>query len=70
MQIIAIIGSNLVIILTFFGLTWSILSRFRTESREDWKMIHQEMKEFKEAVRMEMKDFHERLLKIESERKK
>ena len=49
-----------------FGVIWW----FRKESREDWKMIHQEMKEFKEAIRLEMKDFHERLLEIEIERYK
>lgn len=45
---------------------WKII---RKESREDWKIIHQEMKEFKDVVRIEMRDFHERLLKIEMERK-
>lgn len=55
----------LTVIFANFGIIWW----FKKESREDWKMIHQEMKEFKEAVRMEMKDFHEKLLKIEMERK-
>lgn len=44
-----------------FGIIWW----FRKESREDWKMIHQELKEFKDTIRYEMKDFHERLLEIE-----
>lgn len=64
-QIVTIIGSHFFMLLTVFGIIWW----FRKESREDWKIIHQEMKEFKEAIRAEMKDFHERLLKIEMERK-
>jgi hypothetical protein len=53
------------VILTNFSVIWW----FRKESREDWKMIHQEMKEFKEAIRLETKEFHERLLEIERGRK-
>jgi hypothetical protein len=56
-------------ILTIIVANFAIIWWFRKESREDWKMIHQEMKEFKDAVRIEMKDFHERLLKIEMDRK-
>lgn len=52
------------IIFTNFGIIWW----FRKESREDWKLQHQEMKEFREAVRMDMKDFHERLIEIEKSR--
>lgn len=55
----------LTVIIANFGIVWW----FRKESREDWKMIHQEMKEFREAVQMEMKDFHERLIDIESRRR-
>ena len=64
------------LMLANFGVIWW----FRKESREDWRIIHEEMKEFKEtsrietnqfreAVRLEMKDFHERLIEIESARK-
>ena len=49
------------VIITNFSVIWW----FRKESREDWKMLHQEMKEFKDGVRFEMKDFHERLLDIQ-----
>jgi len=52
----------------FFG-NIGVIWWFRKESREDWKMMHKENTEFKEAIRMDMKDFHERLLKIEMERK-
>ena len=58
LQILTVVFAN-------FGVIWW----FRKESREDWKMIHQELKEFKDAVQAEMKDFHERLLKIEMDRK-
>lgn len=56
-------------ILTIILANFSVVWWFRRESREDWKMIHQEMKEFKEAIRIEMRDFHERLLEIEKDRK-
>lgn len=56
-------------IVTVILANFSIIWWFRKESREDWKIIHQEMKEFKEAIRLEMKDFHERLLEIEKARK-
>lgn len=59
MQIVTLIIAN-------FSVVWW----FRKESREDWKMIHQELKEFKDIVRIEMKDFHERLLEIEKNRSK
>lgn len=50
MQIIAIIGSNLVIMLTFFGISISLHNGIREEIRE----IHKEMK-----------DFHKKLCSIE-----
>ena len=42
------------------------IKEFRKESREDWKMCNATI----EAIRVEMKDFHERLIKIEMDRKK
>lgn len=67
-------------ILTVVAANFAIIWWFRKESREDWKIMHQEnkefkesmrleMREFKEIVRIEMKDFHERLLEIEKNRK-
>jgi hypothetical protein len=60
------------VIVANFGVVWW----FRKESREDWKMctatieaIRAETREFREDIRLEMKDFHERLLKIEMDRK-
>lgn len=50
--------------------TFTMIYLFRKESREDWKIIHLEIKDFREVVRLEMKDFHERLLEIEMNRKK
>lgn len=58
-------NENWLQILTVILANFSVIWWFRKESREDWKLIHQEMKEFKEAIRIEMKDFHERLLDIE-----
>lgn len=52
-QVVTIIGSNLVIMLTFFGVTVSLHNGMREEVR---------------AMNQEMKDFHGRLCKIEEAR--
>lgn len=52
-QIITIVGSNILIMLTFFGMTISLHNGMREEIRE----MHQERK-----------DFHGRLCKIEEAR--
>lgn len=49
-QIITIIGSNLLIMLTFFGVTISLHNGIREELR---------------GIQIEMKDFHGRLCAIE-----
>ena len=54
-QVIAIIGSNLVIMLTFFGVTVA---------------LHLSTKEDVRAIQEEMKDFHGRLCAIEERGKK
>jgi hypothetical protein len=54
MQILTIVASNLLIMLTFFGVTISLHNGMREEIRG----IHQEMK-----------DFHGRLCAIEESRK-
>jgi hypothetical protein len=53
-QIITIIGSNLIIMLTFFGVSISLHNGIREELR---------------GIQEEMKDFHGRLCKIEAEKK-
>lgn len=53
-QILTIIGSNMVIMLTFFGISISLHNGIREEIR---------------AIHNEMKDFHGRLVKIEEARK-
>lgn len=54
-QVITIIGSNLVIMLTFFGTTVA---------------LHMQTNNRIEAIQSEMKDFHGRLCKIEENRSK
>jgi len=54
-QVIAIVGSNLVIMLTFFGVTISL----HLSTKDDIKAIHEEMK-----------DFHGRLCAIEERNRK
>jgi hypothetical protein len=54
-QVITIIGSNLVIMLTFFGTTVA---------------LHMQTNNRIEAIQSEMKDFHGRLCKIEENRTK
>jgi len=58
-QIITILVSNLAIILTFFGLTVSINNNLSNQVRDELK-----------GIREEIRDFHERLLKIEMDKKK
>ena len=53
-QVMTIIGSNLVIMLTFFGVTISLHNGMREEIR---------------AIKDEMKDFHGRLCSIEERNK-
>lgn len=53
-QVIAIIGSNLVIMLTFFGVTIA---------------LHLSMKEDVRAIQKEITDFHGRLCAIEERNK-
>lgn len=55
LQIFTIIGSNMVIMLTFFGISISLHNGIRQEIR---------------AIQEEMKDFHGRLCKIEEGRNK
>lgn len=54
LQIITVVFANLT------AIWW-----FRKECREDWKMSNDLIR----AIQEEMKDFHERLLKIEMNRK-
>ncbi len=54
-QVIAIIGSNLVIMLTFFGVSISLHNGIREEIR---------------AIQEEMKSFHGRLCRIEERNKR
>lgn len=54
-QIITIIASNLIIMLTFFGVSISLHNGMREEIR---------------AINQEMKDFHARLCLIEERNKK
>lgn len=55
MQVIAIIGSNLIIMLTFFGVSISLHNGMREEIR---------------GIQEEIKDFHGRLCTIEEKNKK
>jgi len=52
-QIISIVGSNLVIMLTFFAIAVSL----HISSREDIR-----------AISTEMKDFHEKLIRLEEKK--
>lgn len=54
MQVLAIIGSNLIIMLTFFGVTIA---------------LHLSMKDDVRAIQAEMKDFHGKLCAIEERNK-
>lgn len=68
MQIIVLVGSNLLIMVTFFGISAGMLWSFRKDSKEDWIRHSDKTDQILKAIQDEMKDFHERLLKIETER--
>jgi hypothetical protein len=52
-------------ILTIIVANFAIIWWFRKESREDWVRCQNTI----DSIKDEMKDFHERLLKIEMDRK-
>ena len=57
LQIVVLVGSNLLIMLTFFGISISLY--LRSDAR---------MEAIAVSIRDEMKDFHERLIRIEERR--
>lgn len=59
LQVLTVVGSNLIIILTFFGITISLHNGIRS----DLLAIREEIKE----SRQEMRDFHGRLEKQDAE---
>ena len=65
-QIITIIVSNLAIILTFFGISISLHNRMDAKFDKFSERIESNLR----GIQEEMKDFHERLLKIEMDRKR
>lgn len=56
-------------VVTLFIANAGLIMWFRAESRADWRHMDNKLDLYMNALREEMKDFHERLLKIESERK-
>ena len=60
-QVIAIIGFNLVIMLTFFGVSISLHNGMREELRG----IQQEMKDFHTKLALQDQEFKSRLCSIE-----
>jgi uncharacterized iron-regulated membrane protein len=64
-QAIAIIGSNLLIMLTFFGVTISLHLGMRTEI----KAISDEMKDFHTRLALQDQEFKMRLCTIEERTK-
>ena len=65
-QVIAIIASNLVIMLTFFGVSVSLHNGIREELRG----INQEMKDFHTKLALQDQEFKMRLTDIEKSNKK
>ena len=64
-QVIAIIGSNLVIMLTFFGVSISLHNGMREEIRG----IREDLAAFQATMAQETKEFHGRLCIIEEKNK-
>ena len=72
MQVVAIVGSNLLIMLTFFGVSISLYRHSDKKIDENRKETHIILKGIREeiyAIHEEMKDFHGRLCAIEAGRK-
>lgn len=76
-QFITIIGSNLLVFLTFFVASITMFLSNRKQSREDWTRcqntldaIQDEMKEFHIKMYKLEKDFNAKILKIEMDRRK
>lgn len=65
MQIITLLIANFGMIWWFRKESIADIKELRKQSREDWARCQNTI----DAIKDEMKDFHERLLKIESERK-
>lgn len=57
-------------ILSLFLANAGLMVWFRSESRADWRHMDNKLDKSIEAIREEMRDFHERLLKIEMERRR
>jgi len=63
-------------IIAIFIANAALIAWFRSESRSDWRHMDAKMESFRaeaslltRAIQMEMKDFHEKLLKIEMNKK-
>jgi hypothetical protein len=54
-------------VLILFLANASLIFWFRSESRADWRHMDNKLDAFREAIREDMKDFHERLLKQDFE---
>ncbi len=70
LQVVAIIGGNIAIIIPLF--LW-VRTEGNSDRRETQNIIREDRKDFLGIVRSienEMKDFHNRLIKIEMERNK
>lgn len=65
-QVIAIIGSNLIIMLTFFGVSISLHNGMREEIRG----INSEMKDFHTKLALQDLEFKTRLCAIEERNRK
>ena len=63
--IITVIGSNLIIILSFFGMSINLHNSLQVQVTA----IHQEIRQEVQAIQLEMKDFHQRLYEIRKEEK-
>lgn len=69
-QVITIVGANLIIMLTFFGVSISLHNGLRTDLNEHRKEANEILKGIQEEVKgiqSEMKDFHGKMEKIDSD---
>ena len=65
-QAILIVGSNLLMMLTFFGISISMHNQSRNEMME----MRKETNEIVRSIQEDVRDFHYRLAKIEEDKNK
>lgn len=71
-QVLAIVGSNLALMVVSMGSTITLFLWARSEARSDYEHLDKKidvMKDLIATIQLEMKDFHNKICNIEESRK-